>query len=252
MATELIRRGLPAEYARRAAAELADHHRDLVEELQAAGWTEYHAQQEASRRLGERRALVKKTVGEYQSRYWCGRWPLITFFLGPIPALLLVWLATGLVLAGIGWVAGMFIDEPTTTAIETAGQYVVCYALKIWLVLASPALVVSAFCWLAARAAVGRAWAVLATGMISVSIAFAFCGFDFKTGPNSTGRFMIGYHPWFMPENFNSHLLNLFTRDMWQISQLIVPLIVGGFCMLYFRARLTSQALLTQVSGPNS
>ena len=32
---------------------------------------------------------MKKTVREYQRRYWCGRWPLITFLLGPIPLLLL-------------------------------------------------------------------------------------------------------------------------------------------------------------------
>src|SRR5262245_24633402 len=143
MVAELIRRGLPADYARRAASELADHHRDLVEEMQAAGWTESYALSEASRRLGEPRKLVKNTVREYQNRYWCGRWPLLTFLLGPIPGLLVVWLITGLTLAGIGWILGLVIDEAMATAIESVAQYVVGYALKTWLTLVSPVLVMA-------------------------------------------------------------------------------------------------------------
>jgi hypothetical protein len=47
IAAELIRRGLPADYAERAALELAEHHRDLVDELRNAGWTDTHAVLEA-------------------------------------------------------------------------------------------------------------------------------------------------------------------------------------------------------------
>ena len=38
IASDLVRRGLPVEYAQRAAAELADHHGDLVAELRAWVW----------------------------------------------------------------------------------------------------------------------------------------------------------------------------------------------------------------------
>ena len=85
MVSDLIRRGLPADYATRAAAEFSDHHRDLVEELQASGLSESQATTEASHRLGDSRTLVKKTVREYQRRFWCGRWPLLMFLFGPIP-----------------------------------------------------------------------------------------------------------------------------------------------------------------------
>ena len=37
IAADLVRRGLPVDYAQRAAAEFADHHRDLVDELQRSG-----------------------------------------------------------------------------------------------------------------------------------------------------------------------------------------------------------------------
>jgi hypothetical protein len=232
---DLIRRGLPAEYAQRAASELTDHHRDLVEELQVAGWTASHAVSEASRRLGDPRALVKKTVREYQFRYWCGRWPLLTFFLGPVPGLLVVWLITGLTLAGIGWILELVIEDSTASEIEPVGQYVVGYAFKFWLTLASPVLVMAMFCWLASRAAMSRAWPWVAAGMMATFIGFVPCKIDFKTATNPTGHFMIGYHPWFLPENFNGRLLNFFTLDIWQLSQLIVPLLVTAICMVCFR-----------------
>ena len=65
---ELIRRGLPADYASSAAAELADHHRDLVGELCNTGMDESAAAREAAQRLGDHRSLVKKSVREFQRR----------------------------------------------------------------------------------------------------------------------------------------------------------------------------------------
>ena len=88
--TELVRRGLPADYASGAAAELADHHRDVVEELRATGLDDSAAETEAAQRLGDRRLLVKKAVREFQRRHWCGRWPLLTFFIGPVVLLIAV------------------------------------------------------------------------------------------------------------------------------------------------------------------
>ena len=237
MVADLIRHGLPAEYAQRAAAELADHHRDLVEEVQSAGWTESYAASEASRRLGETRALVRKTVREYRQRYWCGRWPLLTFFLGPISGLLTLWLISGLALAAIGWILGVIVDETTAKAIEPVGQYVILYPLKIWLTLVSPVLVMAIFCWLASRAAMNRAWTCVAAGMLATFIGFVFCKIDFKSATNPNGRFMIGYHPWFLPENFNASLLNFFTFDLWQLSQLILPLLATAICIAYFRVQ---------------
>src|ERR1700755_1093009 len=84
MLPDLIRRGLPSEYAQRAAAEFADHHHDLVEELQATGFSESQAQTEAS-----------------QGRFWSARWPLITFLLAPIPTFIAVWLASGYSILGV-------------------------------------------------------------------------------------------------------------------------------------------------------
>src|SRR4051812_19847557 len=107
MVSDLIRRGLPVDYSERAAAEFTDHYRDLVEELQASGWSESQASVEASQRLGDPRTLAKKTVREYQRRYLCARWPLITFIVAPIPTILAAWLATGYSILGVIKVLGL-------------------------------------------------------------------------------------------------------------------------------------------------
>src|SRR5262245_40244470 len=91
MISELVRRGLPSAYAQRSVAEFADHYRDLVEELQAAGCSEADACAEASRRLGDSHTLIRKTVHAYRRRSWLARWPLVTFLLAPIPALIATW-----------------------------------------------------------------------------------------------------------------------------------------------------------------
>jgi hypothetical protein len=242
MAAELIRRGLPVEYASRAAAELADHHQELVEELRATGLSDSQASKAASRRLGEPHMLVKKTVYEYQRRYWCGRWPLITFLLGPVSMLLSVWLATALTLAAIGWFVGLFVEETRIEAFESVAQYAIAYSLKIWLTFVSPVLVIAAMCWLAARAALSRAWMGVASVMMASFIGFVSCKFEFKSATNPTGRFTIGYDFWFLAENFNAHLIDFFSRDMWQISQLVLPLAATLLCGLYFRARASAEA----------
>src|SRR5437764_607757 len=68
---------------------------ELVQELQSTGFSDSQAMTEASHRLGDSRKLAKKTVSEYRRRHWCGRWPLLTFMLAPIPAYIAAYAATG-------------------------------------------------------------------------------------------------------------------------------------------------------------
>lgn len=163
MTSELMRRGLPADYAQRAACELADHHRDLVDELQAGGMNDSEVTTEASRRLGNSQTLVKKTVREYQRRYWCGRWPLITFLLAPVPALIAAWTATAFAVFLVVYVLTKLgltgINDPDVAfSILPVG---VKYAVLIGLSLVIPAFVLYAFARLAKRAALGWQWVVL-------------------------------------------------------------------------------------------
>jgi hypothetical protein len=232
---ELIRGGLPADYARRAASELADHRRDLVEELQASGWTESQAAIEASRRLGDPQALVKKTVREYQCRYWCGRWPLITFLLGPLPAFFVAFYVTGLVALGIG---KLFGKGPPVTPIETWIGITIAYAAKIWLTLVIPALVVAFFCWRAMRAALGRYWPCLASVVLASFAGFLQCGLVTHPTQPHARAFVIGYYLWFSPVFQQESLLAFFMDRPWQIAQLVIPLAIACVALFYQASRI--------------
>ncbi|HEY2838348.1 MAG TPA: hypothetical protein VGJ26_04320 [Pirellulales bacterium] len=173
MVSDLIRRGLPADYATRAAAEFADHHRDLVEELQATGFSESQAQTEASRRLGDTRTLVKKTTRAYQRRYWCARWPLLTFLLAPIPAVVATWyvsaIAVSLVFSLLG-ILGFVQDAEPSVTLPMAAPLTVKYVVLVTFFLVMPSAVTYAFARLAKRAALGWQWIILAAVVMGLFV----------------------------------------------------------------------------------
>ncbi len=170
--TELVRRGLPVEYASGAAAELADHHRDVVDELRATGLDNSAAETEAANRLGDRRSLVKKSVREFQRRHWCGRWPLLTFLLGPIPLLFLIWAATMLVALCILWPLekmGLELNAPPDGIIST-GERVGLYVAQGLYLFVAPALVMFVLARLIKRSAMGSHWLCLGAGVLAAFV----------------------------------------------------------------------------------
>lgn len=178
--TELVRRGLPMDYASGAAAELADHHRDVAEELRATGLDDSAAETEAAQRLGDRRLLVKKSVREFQRRHWCGRWPLLTFLLGPIPLLFLIWAAIMLVGLCILWPLekmGLELNAPPDGIIST-GERVGLYVAQTLYMFAAPALVMFVLARLAKRSVLGPLWPCLSAGVLAAFVGLFL--FDFS------------------------------------------------------------------------
>ena len=162
---QLIRRGLPAEYAERAGAELVDHYGDLVTEQRAAGLDEPAAAVEAARRLGDSRLLVRKTVREYQRRYWCGRWPLLTFLLGPFFTIAALWLTIGIAMSAMSTVAGWC--GLASDGRMDRGEFLGSYGLWIGCAMLSPCLV-AAFHWrLAKRAAMTMVWPLVSCFLLA-------------------------------------------------------------------------------------
>ena len=60
MVGELVHRGLPIDYAQRAAAELRDHHLDLVAEAERGGLNGESAELLAAHRLGDAKSLRRR------------------------------------------------------------------------------------------------------------------------------------------------------------------------------------------------
>jgi hypothetical protein len=178
---ELVRRGLPGDYAQRAAAEFADHHVDLTQELRAAGWCESAAIDEASRRLGDVRTLAEKTARQYQRRFWCGRWRIATFLLLPIPMLIGLWLVTIL-----AWAVCVVMPlralnlvgpEIPPDGIISTGEHIVSCLIQAWFLFAMPMLAMVVFVRLSQRAALGSRWNVLAGAMLALSALVFTCGY---------------------------------------------------------------------------
>lgn len=255
LAATLVRRGLPIDYAHRAAAEIADHHRDLTDEFCASGMSESQAESEAAQRLGDTRTLVKKTVREYQRRHWCGRWPLLTFSFGPIAMLLLAWIATGLVVFAISWpLMKLGIVGPhERDGIITIGEWVIDRTILVWFLFAVPAAIVWALARLARRAALRWPWVALAACVLALTVSMVKSGFpdpalhpttmDGQELAADTHVLTIGL-PVFAPDtskllpHLPQMLWDWFTRDLKQTAQLLFPLIVAAGVL--FRARQLS------------
>jgi hypothetical protein len=235
--SQLVRRGLPVEYADRAAAELADHHRDLVAELHAEGRDEAAAAAEASRRLGDQRTLVKKTVREYQRRHWCGRWPLLTFTFGPIVFALVSFVAI-VMLAYCVFVPleqlGIRFDQ-TSDGIISPREYALAFVGHLLSIFAPLAISMLMLARLARKAAMGSVWFGLSTSILTViatSIWYGFAGDVFPNRPADQAVLMAG--------------LPLFqiSPDPMYIAQCLLPLGIGVAMMLRMR-RLSRRSELS-------
>jgi hypothetical protein len=246
---ELIRRGLPAEYAGRAAAELADHHRDLVDELRCAGFDESAAQTEASRRLGDNRTIIKSTVCGYQRRYWCGRWPLMTFLLAPMPSCVAAYAAAAWSLIAIIQFLGKtgLTESAEFNVVMSQAPLVLKYAVLISLFVAVPSLMAYAFARLAKRAALGLAWMVLAgilIGLTAGTVRIERAGFDTgRVAYDRPGGSPLAKQPSFWLEMaffepaywYSPNVVRWYTGNTMQLCQLLLPVVAAGG--VYLRGR---------------
>jgi hypothetical protein len=241
MSREMVRRGLPADYANRAVAELADHHRDLVDEVRASGISESHAEIEASRRLGNPSKLVRKTVREFQTRYWCGRWPLITFLFGPVPLLVATWLAIWIPLAivAVALAAVGVNTDMTFDGIISTQEYVteLCVLIAFWFV--APAITMLALARLAKRAALNGKWLLISACVLGLTVGTCRTEFpqpsthpmlmDGRPVPADQPILMVG-GPFFA--NNLSGAYHWYTEDTQQTCQLLLPLAVAAIAAL--------------------
>jgi hypothetical protein len=221
LAAELVRRGLPAEYAQRAASEFADHQLDLVNELKLNGIDEIAARAEASRRLGDDRMLVRKTVREYRQRCWCGRWQLLTFLLAPIPALCLLWLGMAAILVGIGSLCDWLGYELSQVDGRTS-LFERSFVEAMWGVtfLGSPMVVTAWFGRLAYRRGLAVYWAIAVGVQMALFVGLTQFNVDYQRCTLTVGL------PIDMPAL--SGWIHWYFGGTWRhLTQVVVPLVLG-------------------------
>ena len=177
--TELIRRGLPADYARRTAEELDDHRADLLADLHSADAD--NPDEIANERLGETRQLAKRIAGDYRRRTWIGRWPVFCFVLAPIP----LWITILLLCQSGLWALSYPFGGPMTDWLGSLSDWnrlitmtsiiMTVYALYFAVI---PSLIAAKLSSLALRSTQSRVWA--AAACLSIAVAAASMTYDLK------------------------------------------------------------------------
>ena len=231
---DLVRHGLPAGYARRNVEELADHHRDLVNNLLSEGFSADQASAEAWERLGERKQLRKRIVREFRGRSFAGRFPLCTFLLGPPAMLALAWAATFLIATPIvmllekcfGIVGGV-PDGHFSLADR------ICFnAFWFTFMLLVPGVLAAGYAWLASKTAMNSLWALLACVLIAMPVSLPAFSVDVES---ARGLMTIPFPFVGGPElqSFFGFISEWFLNHPTTVLQLLLPLAAGGTVIVH-------------------
>lgn len=219
---ELIRRGLPADYAQRTADELDDHRADLLADLHSADAD--NPDEIANERLGETRQLAKKIARDYQRRSWFGRWPLISFLIAPVVILNAVWTA---IIYAI-YLVGVFVIWTTGGSLEggeagrdTGSAWVFYYVVLI----AFSFLIPCAVTWWYSRYALlgAQSRAYLLAACLSFGFMNGLVYHDVWVDPDNAEVAMNGFG---MMLGDVSTMTKFFLRPI-QLAQLLAPVLVG-------------------------
>lgn len=235
---ELVRRGLPADYARRTAEELDDHRADLLADLHAAGAE--NAEAIADEQLGETRKLAKRIASDYQRRSWFGRWPLTSFLLAPPLVLCAVWCACVLGIFAISAVAH-WLDGPGMPAEYTTGRNIeTAWGFYYFAVTAFSFLVPCVVAWWYSRFALtgAQSRAYLLIACLSFGLMNGLVYHQVWIVPNNADRAMNGFGVYFGDA---TAMAQFFSRPI-QLAQLLTPVLVG--VVLLWRDNLQRKSAL--------
>lgn len=229
---ELARRGVPARFRRRLLAELRDHADDLTD---GEGLT--MTDDTRTERLGEPAALAARADEEYRRARWTSRHPLLVFGLLPLPAVLLAFAATALLLGltawGVGWVAAGDVDN-----LPRPARVALAYAAA-WGVRFVPfAILAVLFTRLYLRSRVSRWWFVTAAAQV-LAVAGSMISLIRYSDEPGQSQWMIGF-AWAPIPLGDGWALPFVSFVGWmQAVQVLVPVAVGA---LVFRAARRRQA----------
>ena len=227
---QLSCRDLPLEYVERSVAELSDHHTDIVEELQREGVTQDDSVRMAADRLGEPRQLAKKIAHDYQRRTFCGRWPLFSFILAPLPMMFFVQVVLFFMFAacitGIDWLGGSWVRTAPKGSLAAA----LCIGLYGILAVLVPALIALWWGNVALRTTCNRVYTLAVCILIGVFSGgmYHLVFFDTRVGQPTFGFGQLMYiSGW-------DDLVSVYIQPM-HFIQLVTPLLAGLLVIAYGR-----------------
>jgi hypothetical protein len=210
---EFRRQRLPSAYIERLLAELGDHYEDLLEERSTSMGaarklqTEQSTQDDLQQRLGEPAKLALFAGEQYHARSFWGRHPWVTYVLGPLPLLVVMWV---LYLAAIwiptycigsfgehmGWWTESGADSASTNYLLAQAVVLACFT---WgLAVLPPFGAALALCRVYRRNTLDRQWPIVGCTLLAIVAAALHISWRLHTGdgPNERGMIMFGImHP---------------------------------------------------------
>jgi hypothetical protein len=210
--SELRRQRLPQAYITRLLAELDDHYEDLLEEgstsMGAARklHAESRTQDDLQARLGEPTQLALFASEQYHARSFWGRYPWVTYLLGPIPLLVVMWTVylasiwipvycVGSFGEHMGWWTEDGGDVASADYLVTQAIVVTCF---FWGLMVLPPLGVAlTLCRVYRRNALDRWWPIVGCTILAVVVAALHISWRLHTGngPHERGMIMLGVIP---------------------------------------------------------
>jgi hypothetical protein len=212
--SELRRQRLPQAYIRRLLSELDDHYEDLLEERNTSMGAarklqiEQGTQDDLQRRLGEPAQLALFAGEHYYARSFWGRHPWVTYLLGPIPLLVVMWTVylasiwipvycVGRFGERLGWWTEAGAQDPSADHLVAQAIVLTCFT---WgLMVLSPLGVALTLCRVYRRNALDRSWPIVGCALLAVVVAALHISWRLHTGngPHERGMIMFGViHPW--------------------------------------------------------
>jgi MFS family permease len=203
--TELERRGLPPAYIARYLAELDDHFTDLLQERNLDMSTARKPDlsvNDLHDRLGHPTQLANCAAEQYHARSFFGRHPILTFLFGPLPLLVMMWVAVwlsaialALVIVGIGYVMEHAAGIPVLSMDSGGHPWLQAVILTIFsgLILVLPPLVAAwLLCRLAARNALDWRWPTLGCTVLALVAAVFMVSYHLRT-LGQDGKLIVGF-----------------------------------------------------------
>ncbi|HVC02493.1 MAG TPA: hypothetical protein VND80_09860 [Steroidobacteraceae bacterium] len=184
----LIRRGVAARYARRAALEIESHFRQCVEETLVRGGTRREAEAHAQEILGSDQVLIDRFANQVELQAWTHRWPRFGFMLAPLMSFAALAAAVMLVLLGAAHLMAGYLHHVRLSIIVTRRIDLAAEVMFLW---ALPLLIAIPFAAVANRQRIALRWP--AAGILLMCALAAMISLHFVvTGGPSPGYASAG------------------------------------------------------------
>lgn len=220
---ELRQRGLPDAYIARYVAELREHISDLIEERKLNMSKDAQTDAEIAARIGTPVTLAKAASVEFTRRSFCGRHPIVTFLIAPVPLAVFAWIVTFATMFGCTAGAMMFAERlgAAPSADSLAGwptAAILGLTILFWLgVVGPPAMLTMLLCRLAHRNGLSWRWALAASVIVALIAGLFQAALEPAATGDGHGRLTFGFGLWMFP-------------PLQQWLQFAFPLLIGlGF-----------------------